>query len=164
MIPMKRIAYLYDRPAKEGEAMGAEATLADYEGTKRVELAHLIEGGIRSGDVLLLRDLADLGKGKAAARIRAKLDGLGVTIEVIPPTKPTRRPGRRSKVGFKSIDEWEAACSLWYSPAELPHAIERVGQRAGGKVDRNWINYQCGPRDGSQKAAKRREMLKRLEE
>lgn len=160
-----RVAYLYNRPVSEGDAMDCEKTFADWKGTNRTELVYMIErGGVRSGDTLCLRALSDLGPGQESTRHQNTLREMGVTIEVIPAKDGPREKGRPPRAAFKSIDDWEAGCSLWYSPAAVRHAVQRISERVGASVDRNWCNNQCGPRDGTKKQEKRAAMLKRLED
>lgn len=146
-----KIAYLYERPVEEGEAMGAEKSFADYKGTNRAELRSLVDaGGLRKGDTLLLRATSDLGQGQESKRIERVIAGLGVDIQVIPAQKPVRLKGRPAR--FKPTPEQkEHICALWYSPAPLPHVLKRASEIMGRDVKRDKLYYLCGPRDGSAK-------------
>lgn len=158
-----KIAYLYERPVSEGEAMGADRTFADYASTRRLELTDLIDGGgLRDGDTLLLRAKSDLGKGREAERHVAKIEGMGVEIVVLPTKADVRLKGRPARVEIADINQFDVICGLWYSPAPVDHAIARASDRVGAKVDRNWMNARCGPRSGSQAKAKRVAMCKKL--
>lgn len=145
--------------------MDCEKTFADWKGTNRAELLDMVQRrGIRDGDTLCLRAVSDLGPGQESARLQRQIAAMGVTIEVIPAKDAPREKGRPPRAAFKSIEDWEAGCSLWYSPAPVRHAVQRISERVGAEVDRNWCNNQCGPRDGSKKQEKRAAMLKRLED
>ena len=160
-----RVAYLYNRPVSEGDAMDCEKTFADWNGTDRAELMDMLNRhGVREGDTLCLRAVSDLGQGQESARLQRKIADMGVHIEIIPTNEKKRQRGRPTKVEISDMDEWDACCALWYSPAPVRHAVQRISERVGGEVNRNWINYRCGVRDGSERTEKRAEMKKRLEE
>ena len=131
--------------------MGAEKTFADFRGTGRQELTDMIERkGIRKGDMLVVRALSDLGQGAESKRLQKMITDLGVWIEVKPGPEGERVQGRKARL--KPTDEQKAhICALWYSPAPVDHVLERASEIMGGKVDRNNLNYWCGPRDGSAK-------------
>lgn len=164
------IAYLMNRPVKEGDAMGCDRVFADWKGTNRAELIALLsvdeETGkghfIQEGVTVRVRAISDLGQGAESARIREKISELGGTVEEMRVKGAVKQTGRQSDVQFKTLEDWEHGCSLWYSPAPEDHARQRISDIVGGDVDRNWCNYQCGNRKGSQKEAKRQVMLKRL--
>ena len=146
------IAYLYNRPIDEGEAMGCDKTYADYDGTDRAELGTLCDVGARDGDTVRVRARSDLGRGGEAARIAGLLESRGVTLEVVPPLdKPRRQRGRPSRL-MPSPEQHRHICSIWYSPATLQYAIQRAGEIMGAEVGRNRLNHWCGPRNGSAKA------------
>lgn len=158
-----KIAYLYERPVSEGEAMGAERTFADYAKTQRLELRDLIDGGgLVEGDTLLLRAKSDLGKGKGAERHVAKIEAMGVEIVILPTKADVRLKGRPARAEIASMDDFDLICGLWYSPAPVDHALSRASAKVGKDVDRNWINARCGPRDGSKAKLKRGLMEKKL--
>lgn len=158
-----KIAYLYERPVSEGEAMGAEKTFADFAKTQRLELTDLIDGGgLVSGDTLLLRAKSDLGKGKAAERHIAKVKGMGVDVIILPADVEVRTKGRPSRASIPDLPTFDLICGLWYSPAPVDHAVARASDKVGRKVDRNWMNARCGPRSGSLAEEKRQMMEGKL--
>lgn len=158
-----RVAYLYNRPVSEGKAMDCEKTYADWTGTDRAELEDMLERhGFAEGDTLCLRAMSDLGVGQESERVQGRLADLGVSIQVMPAKENKRQRGRPTKVEIRDMKQWETCCALWYSPADADHALGRISDRVGSEVDRNWVNYRCGKRDGSEKSAKRSEMKKRL--
>jgi hypothetical protein len=158
-----KIAYLYERPVSEGEAMGADKTFADFAKTRRLELTDLIDGGgLVSGDTLLLRAKSDLGKGREAERHIAKIEGMGVEIVVLPTKADVRLKGRPQRAVIADLAQFDLICGLWYSPAPVDHVIARASDKVGAKVDRNWMNARCGVRNGSQAKAKRAAMEKKL--
>ena len=158
-----KIAYLYERPVSEGEMMGAEKTFADFAKTQRLELTDLIDGGgLVEGDTLLLRAKSDLGKGKAAERHIAKIEGMGVEVVVLPTRADKRLKGRPARAEIPDLRTYDLICGLWYSPAPVDHAIKRASEKVGVDVDRNWMNARCGGRNGSKAKAKRALMEKKL--
>lgn len=146
-----KIAYLYNRDVSEGKAMGCEKTFADWKNTRRSELAHMMEKrGVRKGDTLCVRALSDLGQGAEAKRIQRLLADMGVAVQVVEGAELPRKKGRPSRV--KPTDEQRIQlCELWYSPATVDHVLERAADILGAEIDRNKMNYLCGPRDGSAK-------------
>lgn len=145
------VAYLYNRPVSEGEAMGCEKVFADWKGTQRADLVDMIERrGIREGDTLRLRALSDLGQGREATLRKGQIEARGVTVEVIPDGSAPKQRGRPARLK-PSDEQKEHLCSLWYSPAPIEHVLTRAADILGAEVDRNRMNYWCGPRDGSRK-------------
>jgi len=159
-----KIAYLYERPVSEGEAMGAEKTYVDFAKTRRLELTDLIcGGGLKAGDTLLLRAKSDLGKSREADRHVASIEALGVEIVVLPTKANKRLTGRPARAEVKDMQTFDLICGLWYSPTPVDHAIQRASDRVGVRVDRNWINARCGPRSGQKAKEKRAAMEKKLD-
>lgn len=145
------VAYLFNRPVSEGEAMGAEKTFADYRGTGRQELTDMIERkGIRKGDTLVLRALSDLGQGAESKRLQKIITDLGVWIEVKPGPDGERVQGRKPRLK-PTPEQREHICALWYSPAPVDHVLQRASDILGGEVNRNNLNYWCGSRSGPKK-------------
>ena len=143
-----RIAYLYERPVKEGQAMDCELTLADWRGTRRAELSDLL-ATVREGDIVCVRAVGDLGQGRESKRIQKLIADEGARLEVIP-GKDVRQRGRPAR--FKPTPEQkERLCALWYSPAPLDHVLSRATTVAGREIRRDQMYYICGPRDGSRK-------------
>lgn len=157
------IAYIYERPFEEGEAMGAEKTFADYPKTKRQELQDMIQGGgLVAGDVLRLRAVSDMGRGQESKRLQGLIADMGVSIELQPTKDDKRVKGRPTKTEVASMDQFNHVCGLWYSPTPVDHAIGRGCKIVGGDVDKNWFMYRCGPRSGRDAEKKRRAMEKKL--
>jgi hypothetical protein len=146
-----KIAYLYNRPVSEGKAMGCEQVFADYTGTNRAELTLMLDfDGVREGDTVCLRSQGDLGQGAAIKRHLDKLAAMGVSVEIKAVKKEKKVMGRPKR--FKPTpDDVEYLCSLWYSPAEQSYVLKRASDRMGFDVQRDKLNYICGPRDGSRK-------------
>jgi hypothetical protein len=143
--------------------MGAEVTFADYEKTRRKDLIQMVEkSGIRAGDVVVVRAVGDFGIGAESARIQKQIVDLGATIEVLPGDEQKRVTGRPAKLEFKSLEDWEDGCEIWYSPYPDSEAYKRIGRLVGGEVDKNWVNYRCGPRSAKNRDAKRATMVTRL--
>ena len=130
--------------------MGCEQTFADWKNTRRAQLTHMIEGGLREGDTLCVRALGDLGRGRESKRIQAMLEDMGVTVEVIEAKRDIRQTGRVARF-TPTAEQKEHLCELWYSPAPQEWVLERAGQIAGAPLNRNQMNYICGPRDGSKR-------------
>ena len=146
-----KIAYLYNRPTKEGERMGAEKTFADYPETKRLERQDMLDrGGLRSGDTLLLRALSDLGKGAEAKLMQKRIEEIGAEIQVVEAENAPRVSGRKPRL-TPEPDQIERLCGLWYSAAERKHVLGRAEDIMGQPVTRDQMFRWCGPRDGSKK-------------
>lgn len=157
------IAYIYERPYEEGAAMGAERTFADYPATRRSELNSLIAGkGFRSGDVLRIRAVSDLGRGRESKRIQQMISDIGVTIEVIPAERDVRQRGRPQKAEVETIEQYDQLCGLWYSPIPAPECFRRSKEITGATVDKSWFDYRCGPRHARMADKKRAAMLKKI--
>jgi len=145
------VAYLYNRDVSEGAAMGADKTFADFNGTGRRELTDMIRmAGVRKGDTLVVRALSDLGQGAESKRIQKAISDLGVAVRVIPGAQAPRVQGRKPRLK-PDAEQKEHICALWYSPAPVDHVLSRASEIMGASVDRNNLNYWCGPRDGSNK-------------
>lgn len=131
--------------------MGCDKTFADWKNTKRADLVAMIEGGgIRKGDTLCVRALSDLGHGAESRRMQKAVSDLGVVLQVVEGAEAPRAKGRPSRL--KPTDQQkEHLCELWYSPAPNEHVLTRAADIMGAAVDRNKMNYWCGPRDGSRK-------------
>jgi hypothetical protein len=158
-----RVAYLYNRDFSEGEAMGAGVTFADYTKTNRQDLFDMLSAdGIRAGDVVVVRAVGDFGQGAESKRIQRQIADLGATIEVLPGDEEKRVTGRPPKLEFKTIEDWESGCEIWYSPYPDSEAYKRIGRLVDGEVDKNWVNYRCGPRSAKNRDAKRAIMVARL--
>jgi hypothetical protein len=143
-----KIAYLYERPVKEGQSMECELTLADWKGTRRAELSDLL-ATVREGDIVCVRAVGDLGQGRESKRIQKLIADAGARLEIIP-GKDIRQRGRPAR--FKPDEAMrDRLCALWYSPAELPHVLARAEKITGQEIKRDQMYYICGPRDGSRK-------------
>lgn len=159
-----KIAYIHNRPFEEGAAMGAERTFADWSKTNRMELVSMLEGGgLREGDTLLLRALSDLGRGNEATRHHRRIEGLGVIIEVKPASDAPRSSGRPERAEIASLEQYDHICALWYSAYPVDQAINRAAEIVGTSVDRQWVIYRCGKRDGTDANKKRAKMVKKFE-
>jgi len=152
-----KIAYLYNRPTKEGERMGAEKTFADYPETTRSERQDMLDrGGLRSGDTLLLRAMSDLGRSAEAKLMQRRIEEIGAEIQVIEDESAPRTSGRKPRMK-PTLEQKHHLCGLWYSAAERQHVLDRATDKMGQPVSRDQMNRWCGPRDGSQKAEKLKE-------
>ena len=131
--------------------MGCDKTFADWRNTKRAELIAMIDGqGARKGDTVRVRALSDLGQGAERKRQQKALSDRGRALEVIPGAETPRKQGRPARLK-PTPEQKERLCDLWYSPAPNEHVLSRAADIMGAEVDRNKLNYWCGPRDGSRK-------------
>ncbi len=131
--------------------MGCEKTFADWKNTKRAELRAMIEGeGLRKGDTLCIRALSDLGQGAESKRMQKAISDIGAVLEVVAGAEAPRKKGRPARLK-PTPEQKERLCDLWYSPAPNDHVLGRADDIMGAEVDRNKMNYWCGPRDGSAK-------------
>lgn len=132
--------------------MGAERTLADYPATNRSErTAMLALGGLRKGDVLLLRAMSDLGRGAEVATMQAHVERIGATIEVVPVKgEAPKVKGRKPRLE-PTEDQKGALCGLWWSPQPADHVLQRAAEIMGAEVDRHQMRRWCGRRDAKAK-------------
>jgi len=134
--------------------MGCEKTFADWKNTNRAELIAMIEReGARQGDTVCVRALSDLGQGAESKRNQKALSDKGVALQVVAGAETPRTKGRPARIK-PSPEQREHLCEIWYSPAPMDHVLTRAADIMGAEVDRNKLNYWCGPRDGSQKSSK----------
>lgn len=147
-----RIAYLYNRDPSEAVVLECEKVFADFPNTKRLDLHDLIEGGgLMEGDTLCIRAKSDLGKGGEAKRIATMVEKMGVTIEVTEGPKKKAPLGRKPRLS-PTPGQKVHLCALWASPAPQKHVLVRASEVMGGSVNRNHMNYWCGPRSNPKKA------------
>lgn len=153
-----RIAYLFNRDSKKIEDMEVERVYADTDKTKRMDRMYMIDrGGIVAGDVVVVRQLVDLG----GPRIQRMIEGLGATIEVVATDDKKRPRGRPTRWEFDD-QMMELLAALWYGAGDPDQVFQRADQdlRSRGITDgppnRKWFERQFGPRDGSRKPKKRK--------
>lgn len=135
--------------------MGCGKTFADWKNTKRADLVDMIEReGVRKGDIVCVRSLSDFGQGQESRRIQKVLSDMGVAVQVVEGAEtPKQSKGRPARIN--PTDEQRGhLCELWFSPAPVEHVLDRAADILGATVDRNRMNYWCGPRDGSKRKEK----------
>ena len=63
-MPAMRVGYGYSRHEDDFKGADVERVWIDHKGTERLERADMLrEGGLRSGDTLVLLSAGDLGRG-----------------------------------------------------------------------------------------------------
>lgn len=148
-LSLMNVAYLYNRPPEDAEALEAEKVFMDYDGTARLERRQMMDaGGVRKGDTLILRATSDLGRGQEGQSLQRRLASMGVDIKVIPPAEPKRVRGRPKRLN-PTDEQKEHLARLWYSAAPREHVLGRAKDIMGGVVSRDQMHRWCGPRDGS---------------
>ena len=145
-----RRAYLYDQPLSDAVQMGfkKDEAFLDLPTTRRQALYDLVDGGgLKGGDVLVVSARSKLGRGQAANRIAGRLRALGVTLEVIDVVSaPPRARGKRRAI----TDAERTYCrAVWHSTSPPDDALVAISNKLRFPVDRNWCNYNLGPRGGS---------------
>jgi hypothetical protein len=142
-----RIAYLYDQPLSDANHMSADRTYVDTRDTKRLFLGDMVDkGGVLAGDTVVITALSKLGHGGGASRIVSKIEKLGAGVEVSPaPQRPKTKRGRKKPVSDEKL-AWAAV--LWAGADGPDEVITQVSEAFGFQVDRNWMNYNVGGRDG----------------
>lgn len=141
-----RIAYLYDLPSKSADAWGCERVFVDLPAMRRASRSDLIErGGLRSGDVLVVCKLSQLGHGRESTVVQDRVKAIGATVEVVPLPKPDPTP-RRTGWLSPTDDQKRAICPLWRSTEPAAYVIQRASDVMNAQVDRNWLNRHCGKR------------------
>jgi hypothetical protein len=131
--------------------MDCEKVFVDFPNTNRLDLQALVEkGGLMDGDTLCIFGKSELGRGGEAARIWKMVEELGVTIEIVEGLKKKAPLGRKARL--KPTPEQKVhLCALWESPAPQKHVLVRASEVMGGPVNRNHMNYWCGPRSNPKK-------------
>lgn len=141
-----RIAYIHKRGVRDADGMDADKLFADDETTRRVSRSDLLDhGGLRSGDVLVLRSEGDLGSRRSEVdAMLSRVADIGATVEIVPmDRKPVKVPkGHRKPLP----DKLDRMCILWRSSLDAAHVIDRCGDIAGFPVTRNNMNQWCGSR------------------
>lgn len=158
-----RIAYLFNRDSKKIDDMKADRVYADNDKTKRVDRSYLLDkGGIVEGDVIVVRQLKDLGGNRIQRMIEAK----GATVEVVTTDDKVRQRGRPTKWTFSASD-MEALSYLWYYAGDPNQVFVRANEMLvlrgikDGPPNRKWFERQFGPRDGSRKPEKKQDKKER---
>ena len=142
---MKRIAYIYDKPASIADDWDVATIFVDTPRTDRLDLDALLNSeGLHAGDVLVIHTLSQLGHGAAAARNAARVASIGATIEQRPlPAKARKKTGRISAI---DPDDKIVICGQWHgslSPATVQATAKR---RTGLDLSRHQVNRLCGVR------------------
>jgi hypothetical protein len=137
-----RIAYGYNRREADFARLDVDRVYLDMPGSKRVERGAMMQpGALRHGDVIVLVDAGDLGKRQTAAA-RA----MGVSVEVVEPDEPLRRPGAPAL--FDPNAEQDAYIkTLWINPGySLRYILERASELMGMDVKRHHLVFRYGNR------------------
>lgn len=154
MSDVRRIGYGFNRSPADFFAAQVDDVYLDTDRTDRYERGHLVRGGVRRGDTLVVLQISDLGAGKGLRNLRAALEQRGVTIEIYqPPQEEKRPPGRPSKAGFDEED-WERFRLMWKDPATdgsyiLRKACQEMGEDYDDKKARERVRQRLLRRLGS---------------
>ena len=123
--------------------MGCKLALIDLPSTKREMRVDLFKR-LEAGDTLVLFSWKDLGAGTAQAAFRARLEGMGVNVELVDP--PNAKPAPASSHGLPD-DAITKAKTMWPHPEYSVATIQAVLLAEGfGVVTRNQLNHALGPR------------------
>lgn len=154
MADTRRVGYGFNRTPADFFSARVDDLWLDSSKTGRVEMGHMVRGGLRSGDTLVLIRISDLGAGKGLRNLRAALEQRGVTVEVFePPQEEKRPPGRPRKGGFGD-DDWERFGVMWKDPATdggyiLRKACEEMGENYDDKLGRERVRQRLLRKLGS---------------
>lgn len=144
-----KCGYGYECEPEALRKAGAERCWIDHAKSGRAERARLFgPHGLRSGDVLLLLDRGDLGKGKEIRRFEDMASRIGATMEIAEAAPKTRlRPGR--KPGFDPTPEQLKRCRHWWQgPFRRADALREIAQIMGRPVSPDQLNRRVGLRGG----------------
>lgn len=144
-----KLGYGFEREPEALRKAGAERCWIDHANSGRAERARLFgPHGLRDGDVLVLLDRGDLGKGKEIARFEAMAEAVGVTVEIAESAGKDRlKPGRKS--GFNPTPEEAERCRHWWQgPFRRADALREIEQIMGRPVSPDQLNRRVGLRGG----------------
>ena len=142
-----KIGYGYRRKEADLEAAGAEKVFIDVTSERQERADMVAHGGVREGDTLLLFSMRDLGGSpKADAMWRARIEALGVKIEVVEVKGAERigKPGRPRK--FNPTPEQDEQCrKLWLCwHYTEKYKLRRIAEIVGHSVGRGLLFNRYG--------------------
>lgn len=141
-----RIAYLYNMPKSVADDWDYKKIFIDVTAMRRIERTSLIDaGGLRSGDVLVICKLSQLGQGRESTMIQQRIADLGATIDVRPLPAPVKLKPRLGWL-VPTDDQEARICPLWHSTQPAEYIIERASAIMGQQINRAWLNRHCGNR------------------
>lgn len=108
---------------------------------RRAGLAELLDGTLRldPGDVIVVYQESDLGKGPALKRVRDFFASKGVTIEVFGrPLGPTKKPPQQRGIPYEALVK---AQPYWHLPGISIEFINDMLRREGNKKHETWGPY-----------------------
>lgn len=152
---IRRVAYGFKRSDRDFVHLDINPSkyFIDVQGSKRQQRADLIRQLTRPDIVVVVLAYGDIGAGKEIATIRRLIADAGATIEGPDErgeNKPKARRGRKSKADWSNIETSREVCNYWYAEyLSTGYVEDKASDILGGPVDRNSLNYRCGPRDGS---------------
>lgn len=88
-----RVAYGFKRREGDFADLQVERVFIDGEDSERSERHAMLNGGLRSGDTLVLLALGDLAPGKTVHALVEEVEKIGAGIEINEPIRPRGRPG-----------------------------------------------------------------------
>lgn len=144
-----KLGYGFEREPEALRKAGAERCWIDHAHSGRAERARLFgPHGLRNGDVLVLLDRGDLGKGKEIARFEAMAQAFGVTVEIAETAAKDRlKPGR--KPGFDPTPDQVERCRHWWQgPFRRADALREIEHIMGRPVSPDQLNRRVGLRGG----------------
>ena len=127
----------------------------DTDASERTERAKCFQyidaylgGGTDRTVTLLIRKWGELGIGADLARQRARLDELGVTVDVLADRGKHAKPGRpRGTAEFQPAPEHdEEIKAAYHDDGRTPSGVHSVAQRLGYKVTWAQLKYRYGNR------------------
>ena len=139
MLKSERIGYGYERGDKAFRGHNCDLVVIDTKQTKREGRGDVMRR-LTSRDTLVIFSWKELAPGALKATMKADLERMGVTVEVIePPVKPSVKPSQRGM-----SDEAKAfALEMWRKPTEYSFEyIQAELERKGfGTYTRNQLNH-----------------------
>lgn len=143
-----RIAYGYNRDPKALAKLGCDRVYSDNDKTKRLDRGYMIDkAGIKSGDVVVVIALGDLGRGKEATKIANMITAQGGSVEVEPDEIPRKRGRPQKRVLSPEADARLKA--HWLHGADPNSVFDAAKDELGEVPPRSWFSRRYGNRDGS---------------
>lgn len=139
MLKKERIGYGYERPDRDFKGHDCDLVVIDTKATQREGRRDVMDR-LRSGDTLVIFSWKELAPGALKAAMRAQLDAMGVTVELLDiPPKPTVTPSRRGM----SDDAKAEARTMWHEPTKfsVEYIQNHLARKDLGTYSRNQLNY-----------------------
>lgn len=136
------IGYGYPEDKAFLAAQGCEKVYIDFPSGDRSERGKMLRpGAIREGDTLVMTHSGRIGRGRAIPVLTAKIESMGVTVDIREPEMVNGVPGR--KPIFNPDPKQDARIrKLWHSAYNTDHVVEEAGRIMGWEVKRHHLTHK----------------------